>query len=162
MNKKIIIIIAGIFFIILTAGIIFPVIRKSVPKALPTLISQQNQPSKLGSSLGSFEVPDNNQVVISDVTVNNFYNNELNRSGGNVIFYEQNNIQVAYIYDINTFTITLSGTPFDQLKTQAESIFLSQLSINEQDACKLNVAIQASPFVYPERTDQTYRLSFCE
>lgn len=160
-NKKLIIIITVVILFMIIGAIHTP-LRRAVPVKLPTPSPAQNIGEAIGSSENTFSVPDNNKLIISGVTVNNFYNTALNRSGGNVVFYEHDSIQFAYVYDINIFTISIQSVPFETLRQEAEKKFSEVLGINQQEACKLNVQVQTAPYVDYEHSLQVYGLSFCD
>lgn len=109
-----------------------------------------------------FTPPAQNKININGVVMNNFYKSQENRSGGNITFFENQQFTLGYVYDINLFTITIISSPFSEIKPAAETQFVKELGISQEDACKLPVQVQTPYFVNYEESQQVYKLSFCK
>lgn len=101
------------------------------------------------------------QLRLSDGTV--LRNVEAVSADGNILIArETQKYQVVYLQKFRRFLISISGSPFETVRAEAEQAFLRRVSAGSQeDACARDVQIIAAPFAYPDRQNQTYRLSFC-
>ncbi|OHA49335.1 MAG: hypothetical protein A2991_00260 [Candidatus Terrybacteria bacterium RIFCSPLOWO2_01_FULL_58_14] len=82
--------------------------------------------------------------------------------GNILIAQETQRYQVVYLQKFRRFLISISGSPFETVRAEAEQAFLRRVSEgSREDACARDVQIIAAPFAYPDRQNQTYRLSFC-
>jgi hypothetical protein len=88
------------------------------------------------------------------VTMKNFYTDAVNIARGDVIIRQADTYAIDYFQSTNTFTIALFVQD-PTARTAAEADFLSLLQINQQDACRLYVLVQA-----PQGGGAS-RLSFC-
>lgn len=162
MNKKKIIIIAFlILFLLIVVVVLFS--RKEeevVPLTQPTT-TPFTYPKT--SPFPVLEKPKGSSIEISDVEVENFYNKEVNtNTRGDTLFVDKGDYQIMYFAKEERFLISILGSPFDKIKGVAEKEFLLTLSINEGEACKLDVSITTPYFANPKEAGVDYKLSFCE
>ena len=107
--------------------------------------------------------PTEEKLVISDVAVDNIYNNEIDiNPRGDTLFSQTNDYQIIYFSQEKQFLISIVGSPFDQKRVLAEQEFLRILNINKSDACKLNTIINTPLFANPKESGTNYKLSFCD
>ena len=67
-----------------------------------------------------------------------------------------------YYTEYNKFhLITITKSPFAEIRAKAENQFLKTLKITKDQACALTVQISTDYRVNPTEAKQTYRLSFC-
>lgn len=157
MNKKLLIIIGitAIILIVLTAYI------QSIGKTTKTTTVS---PSPIANNqFINPTVPTGNVVTIWGVTMNNFYKNtgEVSKDGEVQIL---SNSRYAFIYrpQHNYFLISILGSPFPQIRKEAETAFLTTLGITEKEACKLYVVITTPYSSNKDFSGKAFRLSFCK
>lgn len=124
-----------------------------VPPSIPTPIIPTPTPVDKTSS----------SISIYGVTVNNFYKTAqpVDTEGDVQLEKVQNSYQILYLPQFNEFLISILGSPFDTIRTQAENELLSQLGISQQQACQLNVSEGTPQRINPNEAGISYPLSFC-
>lgn len=142
MNKKTLIIGTLILIIILGLFILFRDKEAAKPgKPVPT------------PSLTTAVTPDITKINISGVEVN---------PKGDSLIVDNEKYQIVYLSQFNKFLITVLGSPFNEIKNEAEREFLKVLGITEENACKLIVEVNTPEFANPEYSGTALRLSFCK
>jgi hypothetical protein len=69
---------------------------------------------------------------------------------------------ILYFGKTNEFLISVTGTPFDRARNDAEQALLQTLNISEEKACTLLVTISTPLFANPQYAGQSFGLSFCD
>ncbi len=69
--------------------------------------------------------------------------------------------QISYFPLSNSYLISITGSPFDQYRKEAEKAFVDQLNFPPAELCKLNVTIATSYITNPKESEKNYKLSFC-
>ncbi len=108
-------------------------------------------------------IPMGSTLVVSGVTVSNFYPNSREVSPtSDAVLFSNDDYDISYVGAFQKFIITFYNPDFLGMRPQAEQKFLELLSITPEDACRLD-AEEAVPLksdsVY---AGGVYRLSFCE
>lgn len=75
---------------------------------------------------------------------------------------ETNEYSIVYQKKFDVFIISVTGTPFEQVREKAEQEFLSLTQSTERTACRLNVKIGTPFFANPDLAGKNFPLSFCE
>src|SRR5207244_1218041 len=97
---------------------------------------------------------------ISNVPVKNFYKGaEINKENDAYFLSDPNKYQILYINQTNSFLISIIGSPFEDIRQEAEKAFLQKVQLSKVDACKLNVQITTPYYVNPDYSGKTYPLS---
>lgn len=108
------------------------------------------------------EIPTDEKMVVSGISVNNVYRKELNtNTRGDVLFGENKDYQILYFSKEKQFLISITGSPFSQKRELAEQYFLKTLGISQQEACQLKTIINTPSFANPAQSGTNYKLSFC-
>ncbi|MBI2573951.1 MAG: hypothetical protein HYV78_00965 [Candidatus Wildermuthbacteria bacterium] len=68
---------------------------------------------------------------------------------------------IVYQKKFDLFIISITGTPFAQIKEQAEQDFLALTESSPQTACRLKVKISTPLYANPEFAGKNFPLSFC-
>lgn len=103
------------------------------------------------------------QLESDGVTVENLYkNNPEPAFRSNTTIAETNDYSIAFFVDNTLFRLTLYKEPFDQTQTSAETTFLSELKISQEQACRLNVEVVKQPASFTENPTIETKLSFCQ
>lgn len=133
------------------------IVREGEPDYTQPLISTENKTSPKPT------VPDSSKIEISNVKVNNFYDDskKINSSGDRLIL-EQSDFEAIYFPRGNQFLISVLTSPFYKTRLDAEKAFLEKLDISEKEACKLDVSITTPNFVNPNEAGIDFTLSFCK
>lgn len=150
MIKKILII--GILLLLVVAGLL--TIYKQVAKVgKPT--STTSQPV--------FITPVGEKINISGVTINDFRkSNVAANNKADTLIVDNEKYQIVYLSQFNKFLITVLGSPFEEIRNEAEKEFLNVLGVSESDACKLTVEVNTTEFANPEFSGTAFSLSFCK
>lgn len=94
---------------------------------------------------------------------NTIINNIKNVDTQNDRIIVQNDSYVAlYQPKFNDFLISITSTPFTQLRQLAEQDFLDKLQLTKDQACKLDVKITTPYFANPDIAGEIFPLSFCQ
>jgi hypothetical protein len=158
-NKKVIIIALALSLI--GAGVLFAAIANRPQTNDFSDEIQQAQSQPISETVESFTPPKEDSLIISGVTMNNFYHQEESRTGGNVIFFKTDEYILAYVISNNQFNITITTNTFEETRSLAEKALLTQLGINQEEACKLDVTVHNPSMFNPSSDDRIHRLSFC-
>lgn len=86
---------------------------------------------------------------------------ETNSRGGALIV-NRPTYQIVYQKDFDRFLISVTGSPFEEVRQEAEQEFLSIAKTNKSVACQLNVVVGTPYFANPGLAGQEFPLSFCE
>lgn len=109
-----------------------------------------------------FNLPTSEKIIINDVSINNFYQEDIQKNPQNDALISQNNdYQIVYLPQFQQFLITILNPDFEKTKVTAEAAFLKQLGITEDEACKLSVSISTPLFINENLSGQIFPLSFC-
>ena len=102
------------------------------------------------------------KVIISNVEVKNVFDTPVSKTETNdMVLFENSKYQIVYIAVSNSFIISITASPFESIKKEAESRFLNLLDVNKEGACKINVSITTPRFANPDNAGIVYPLSFC-
>lgn len=110
------------------------------------------------------EIPENAESIrIDEVIVDNFYqDNQIMNDNGDVSLATSEEFGIVFLPQYNLFIVSIIGSPFEEIRSQAEQALLQQLEVNEEEACKLNVVVNTPVWANEEESGITYPLSFCE
>lgn len=107
-------------------------------------------------------VPPNKKIKIGEVEVNNFYAiARFVSEDDNVNIVSNDRYQISYIGRGNYFQISLTGSPFDKVREEAENEFVKILGISKEEACLLPVNLTTPQYANPEYAGEIFPLSFC-
>jgi len=96
------------------------------------------------------------------ISINNIYkNSDKILSNNGVAFEDNDDYYIAYYPDDNSFTISISNRDVDLGRERAESKFLNDLGITQEQACKLTVILGIPYRVSENLSGQNFGLSFC-
>ena len=95
------------------------------------------------------------------VVTNNFQNTAAYRFSTVTVLESQPNYAIVFYPKTNSFQITLTETPIQTARNQAEQVFLKDLGVSTTDACKLNVVLDVPYAADPNLSAANYGLSFC-
>ncbi len=118
----------------------------------------------LGIFIAKSEVNKKNpdKIKISDVWVNNFLKEGKNNKDLFISLIRNEDYHIFYIPNKQSFTISITGRGFKDLRVKAEEEFLKILGVSQTEACRLNVHITTPSFANPNEAGKIYSLSFCE
>jgi len=121
-----------------------------VSTSTPTTIIPTSTTITLGTSQGS-------------VAVNNFYQNAqtITQDQQAVIIRNSGDYVITYNVPDSSFSIAILSMPLEAARQAAESAFLSELGVSQQDACKLTVYEGVPIGVSDEYPGESFPLSFC-
>jgi hypothetical protein len=165
-KRKTLIVVAVIVFVVfLIIGNLF--IPKDMPEPTPTPFSARKAPA---NSYFSTDEETAEEFTFSEDTITagggkviNFYKDNPSISPkGDVHINENPNFDIFYFKIDDTFLITITASPFEDKRNEAEQSFLEKMEIDEEAACKLRVVITTPEFVNPDEATKNYPLSFCE
>ena len=109
------------------------------------------------------KVPTGDTMNVGGETVNNVYKNSPETSKyGDAYFVENDSYSISYILQGQYFQIYIQGSPFKDVRKEAEADLLKQLGVSQEEACKLDVRITTPAFANPNEAGTTYKLSFCQ
>lgn len=162
-KKKKILIISGVVFVIIVVltNILLP---KEDAEIEPDLISRDSPDSYFSSeNYQDTEIPRTETVKAGGSIVKNFYNEDKKVSPkGDVIITETSNYTIFYFKADDSFLISITTSPFEDIRSIAEEDLLQQLEIDEDKACRLNTATTTPAFVNPDEAGINWPLTFCE
>ena len=146
-----------IFFIITT--LVFIVIIFLILSLLPEL--------KGGSQKISPTPAINNQqdtIQISNTPIKNFYKDaaKIDKQGDVYIVNVPNKYQILYMERFNSFIISVTGSPFEDLRHESEQVLLEKTGMSQSQACSLNIQTTTPSFANPDFSGKPYPLSFCQ
>jgi hypothetical protein len=95
------------------------------------------------------------------VVVKNFYKSAVEVRDFGVLVRRTNEYDLVYFPGGSTFLMTISSQPVEAAVRTAEKEFIEVLGVNEQDACRLQVAITVPFSTDPAYAGKEYGLSFC-
>lgn len=108
-------------------------------------------------------VPDEGDIIITDIAVNDFKKNaDKILLNGDVIVKEMETYQIVYLDTYQSFIISITDSDFARSRAAAERDFLGILGIDEANACRLTVQVSSPSFAQNEYGGMTFPLSFCE
>jgi hypothetical protein len=125
---------------------------------------QEDEQSRQGeTSLIFEEIPTGDEIEISDVEMKNFYNEAGELESETYVPITKNaDYTISFLNKFNTFLISITSSPFEERRAEAETALLEHLNIGKKEACKLNVEITTPRFANPTHAGLVYGLSFCE
>ncbi len=150
-----IIIIAVIFLVLVVGVVVVLVVRNKTspagstgPGGLPP-ISPPTSPTPPPPPI---PVPEGDTITIGtpngSVEVKNPYKNAVRVEAGDyVLFRSTGDYHILYFPADSSFLITILNNPFNEVRSRAESDFLSALGITQPQACLLKVALTVPAFV---------------
>lgn len=154
MNKKIVLILAGIALLFIVGAIFFlltfnkPAVKTPPPSSFP-----DTTPTRVDTSSG--------KINISGIKTNNFLLNPIrSNSRGDVVFVKTSEYQITYLKIFSEFIVNIS-TSSATAREGAELEFLTKLGITKEDACKLKISISAPYAPGQNPALQKRALSFC-
>ncbi|OGM10804.1 hypothetical protein A2Z22_02870 [Candidatus Woesebacteria bacterium RBG_16_34_12] len=109
-------------------------------------------------------IPESENVEVSGVQVNNFYKEAeiINANGDLSINTQTKDYAIIYFPSVEQFNISITISPFDEIKTQAETAFINIMGVEKNELCKLKVVITTPYFANPQEAGKVYGLSFCQ
>lgn len=162
MNKKywILIIISGVALLLL---IIFLLLQFTKQNNSNNSNSGNAPQAKVNYNGPRISIP--NQANNQPVSVGDFVPNAYLETSVATVIYSDSEMSIQYDKINSQFQITLIGTDpeaLNQIRYNAEKMFLEKLAISEQDACKLKVQ-EIIPYT-PSLNLNSYQfpMSFCE
>lgn len=111
--------------------------------------SQDAQEAKQRALEKGLKDEQGNQLISSDAFRQHLLVNE---EGYQIIYQEKGDF----------FLISISGSPFNEVRQRAEQRFLSLTAAPPKVACELNVKIVTPQWANPNFSEQTFSLSFCQ
>lgn len=69
--------------------------------------------------------------------------------------------QISYFPLSNNYLISITGSPFEQYRQEAEKAFVKQQNLSPAELCKLDVTVATSYITNPKESEKNYKLSFC-
>lgn len=162
-KKKKILIISGVIFIlvVIVVNIILP---KADDEIEPAPISQEAPDSYFSTeNYQGTDTPKEETVKAGGSFVKNFYSDENKISPeGDVIIAETSNYKIFYFKVDDSFLISITEPPFEDIRLLAEKDFLQQLEIDEDKACRLNTATTTPFYVNQDKAGKNWPLTFCK
>jgi len=70
--------------------------------------------------------------------------------------------EIQYLPEFDSFLISVLAAPFESTRITAEKVFLQQLALSQEQACKLQVVVATPYFANPAEAGTDYPLSFCK
>ena len=118
---------------------------------------------RAGDETGTSLLPGADKITISGVEMNNFNNFAIYKGKiGDTRFIDEKDFKATYFPQDEAFLINIMASPFDIVRAEAEIKFLSVLSLDKDNSCKLAVYITTPRTLNPNEAGTNYRLSFCE
>ncbi|BCX14440.1 MAG: hypothetical protein KatS3mg088_123 [Patescibacteria group bacterium] len=167
-NKNIILV--TVFFIATLLSLVGIFINKPKKEANKTEVVQKTT-YQTPSLTTATEPIETNKVInttspkikVSGIEVNNFYKKaDIIKDDGYARFVKEKNYEIMYIPVDNSFLISITGSPFEEIRTNAEEDLLKKLGVDKTTACNLNVNITTPGHINPDFAGKVYKLSFCE
>jgi len=81
---------------------------------------------------------------------------------GDTILFENNDFQIVWLAQSNSYTISILSSPFAEIRSQAEQKLGEVLNKSPQDLCLFNVTVTTPNFANPDEAGNEYGLSFCD
>jgi len=165
MNKKIIVI-GAIIIVIVVAGIVFFLVQKNTPTTGTGVTTTGTLPP-VSTSTPTTIIPTSTTITLGtsqgSVAVNNFYQNAqtITQDQQAVIIRNSGDYVITYNVPDSSFSIAILSMPLEAARQAAESAFLSELGVSQQDACKLTVYEGVPIGVSDEYPGESFPLSFC-
>lgn len=107
-------------------------------------------------------IPPGDSLTIDGVQVNNFYAASRSVDSERTLELTNDvNFSILYYPRDESFLVTITNSPFENYRQQAESVLLTLLGVSETEACRLTVSIGTPAFANPEQAGKNYPLSFC-
>ncbi|MGD1003729.1 MAG: hypothetical protein ABR884_04125 [Minisyncoccia bacterium] len=167
--KKIIIVIVAIVVVILIAFGVFYLIQKNAANNATVSTTGTLPPVSTSTATSSttLAIPTSTTITLGtsqgSVTVKNFYQSAdyITQDQQTVAVSQTTDYVIAYNVSDSSFAIALLSTPLEAARQAAESAFLTQLGISQQDACKLTVYEGVPASVSDQYIGQNFSLSFC-
>ncbi len=146
------------------------------PAPIPTAIQVSiafPSTQKVAVPLGQMPAPSQQPIISPVVTpqqgnqnsviINNIFAHPLAETPqGDVLFVNQpDQYQIVYLSQFNKFHISITGSPFDLYRQQAEQAFIKSLGITQSEACMLDVEATTPISINPNNAGISYPLSFC-
>lgn len=125
---------------------------------LPTRKVLENKPKYIKSQPTSFTI-DESQLVEK---VEQILSEPHPIDNHSPILFENARYKIVYFDDSGEFDIIILDSPFEEIKKEAEQMFLSVMHLSETEACNLHVFVVTPRFANPELVGQSFPLSFCE
>ena len=97
------------------------------------------------------------------VVMKNFYKSAaiISPDGSGVLITDSPAYDISYATYDSSFAISLLQTPLAAVRAQAEAVFLQDLGISKEDACKLKATVEVPVSVDPGNAGINLGLSFC-
>lgn len=161
-KKKILIIIGGVFVLTVVLVNIFLPDNDSETESTP--VSQDTPDSYFSTdNYQDTEIPETDVVKAGGSVIKNFYNDERKVSPkGDVVITETSSYTIFYFKSDDSFLLSITTSPFEENRVVAENDFLQQLEIDEDKACRLDVATTTPAFANPDEAGNNWPLTFCE
>jgi hypothetical protein len=144
-------------FIVSLVGIliILFVVYKFLSASKPTNINPVTTPTPT--------IPQGATIEISGTPLNNIYKGSKIDNQRDVFFIDEpGKYQVVFLEKFNTFLISILGSPFEELRQDAEKALLIKTGLSQAEACKLDIQTTTPSYVNPDYAGRSYPLSFCE
>lgn len=131
--------------------------------ALPSSSPKESTSPLPQAPLDPNNLPDSETITINNTTIKNFYpdSEQVNRFG-DAVFTKENDFQITYQPQFNQFIISITGTGFEQTRSQAEQVLLEKLELTQTEACQLEVIVTTPAFANPDQAGIQHPLSFCK
>ncbi len=120
-----------------------------------------NQPNNVNATP---TIPQSDTLSLSGTPIKNFYKGaaKIDKQRDVYIIDEPNKYQIMYFEKFNNFMISITGSPFESLRQEAEKIFLEKTGMSQAAACQANVEITTPYYANPDFSGKSYPLSFCQ
>lgn len=124
---------------------------------LPTPLPDTNIPTSPPTPIAQ-----EGDIIIDGIAVNNFRDTAARiTEEGDVILSETPSHQIIFYQGAEEFSIVVKGNNFEQSRDEAEQIFLSQLGLDEANACRMYAQVYVPSTVKNEYAGMILPLSFC-
>jgi hypothetical protein len=147
---------------------VLSLIQEGVPvTTAQQLVAGLGQTGASTPATSSVAIPAGDTISIGTshgvVTMNNFYSKAvyIDSNEQTVVIQQTPNYGIFYNISGSSFVITLLSAPLEAAQQAAESAFISNLGISQQDACKLTVYENVPASVSSQYVGQSSSLSFC-
>jgi hypothetical protein len=158
--KKILI---GIFIIIIVIAVVLWFLFRPSSQSSNSNSASLPTPSDQLSPL--YQVPTSSTITLGTphglVIVNNFYKIALGAEDQFIVIARNDSYGINYDTDNSGFDIDIKQPPFDANRAAAETDFLKLLGVDQPDACKLAVAVEAEAAANGGLGGESLPLSFC-
>lgn len=107
-------------------------------------------------------IPTGERLEVGGVSIKNPYTSAVQLSAqGDSLMTQSEGYQLIYLKQFSKFLISVTASPFEENRQQAEAALLSRLEIDEATACTLQVEITTIYDINPNEAGQIFSLSFC-